>query len=407
MERSAPKKQRRAFRAGWLAPAAALLLSATVRAQDPAPRPAALAPDFVHRLGVELRGGSVPASNRFLAGNNQAGRPIDRAAGIHLDYSFQNLRRPLRDGLDRTARQGVGLAAYTFGNRRELGDPMLLYLFQSARIVQITERLSLDYEWQFGLSWGWHPWDQRENASNTALGARTNAYLNADAHLSWAVAPRLDLTAGVSGLHFSSGNTRLPNAGVNALTLSVGAVGRLGGADERPAAPPRGPLSTASRGAVSHELLLFGAWRHKGFHRPGIEVTIISDRRYAVAGASWAVMRALDDHFSVGAALDGVWDGGAGIRYDPQAEGDELRDPSPGEQLALGVSARGDFAMPYFTVSVGLGYNVLYADQELSSFYQMLALKTDLTPRTYLHVGYRLQRFRLPNFLMLGVGMRL
>ena len=42
----------------------------------------------------------------------------------------------------------------TFFNSAEVGTPVALYVFQHARIAALTERLSLDYEWNFGLSFG-------------------------------------------------------------------------------------------------------------------------------------------------------------------------------------------------------------------------------------------------------------
>ena len=36
----------------------------------------------------------------------------------------------------------------------------------------------------------------------------------------------------------------------------------------------------------------------------------------------------------------------------------------------------------------------------------MLALKVAMSREVFLHVGYNLQEFRTPNYLMLGVGFR-
>ena len=62
--------------------------------------------------------------------------------------------------------------------------------------------------------------------------------------------------------------------------------------------------------------------------------------------------------------------------------------------------------MPYFTVGIGMGANILHRGGDLRSFYQMLILKISMTRNTFLHVGYNLKDFRDPNFLMLGIGFR-
>ena len=62
--------------------------------------------------------------------------------------------------------------------------------------------------------------------------------------------------------------------------------------------------------------------------------------------------------------------------------------------------------MPYFTVGIGFGANILHGGGDLQSFYQILALKIDMTRDTFLHVGYNLKDFHETNYLMLGIGYR-
>jgi hypothetical protein len=287
----------------------------------------------------------------------------------------------------------------------------LVYIFQGARIGRLSTKLSVNYEWQFGLSWGWHPWSEEENFYNTALGSPVNAYLNGNLYLDWAVAPRLDLTAGVSAMHFSSGNTSLPNAGVNAMTFSLGAIAYLD-RDARHARPQAMSAIPEFTHRFSHELLLFGSWRSRSFRLEEYGPTLLSNQHFGVFGLSWASLYHLDPHFRVGASLDGVYDSSAGIGIDlAKAQSDTgglpILYPPAWKQMALGISLRGDFVMPYFTLSAGLGYNVLHTGRDLSSFYQMLALKTHITPKIDLHIGYRLKRFHSPNFLMLGIAYKI
>ena len=84
----------------------------------------------------------------------------------------------------------------------------------------------------------------------------------------------------------------------------------------------------------------------------------------------------------------------------------QFHTPSFDKQIALGISGRAEFVMPYFTVGFGLGFNVLHKGGDLKSFYQMLTLKVGVTRNTFVHVGYCLKDFQTPNYLMLGVGFR-
>ena len=87
-------------------------------------------------------------------------------------------------------------------------------------------------------------------------------------------------------------------------------------------------------------------------------------------------------------------------------EEDAFGIPPLRKQLSLGVSARGEWVMPYFTVGIGFGANILHGGGDLQSFYQILALKIDMTRDTFLHIGYNLKDFHEPNYLMLGIGYR-
>ena len=169
---------------------------------------------FMHRLSAEFRPEHIFPTNPFVEGENQAGQPIDLSLSGHLRYSFQFRPGSLPDQIYGGAYQGIGAAYYDFGNPDELGSPIAVYLFQGARIARISPRLSFNYEWNFGLSFGWKPYDDIENSFNKMMGSKMNAYLNADFFFDWRVTREVDFTAGLSLTHFSNGNTKFPNAGL-------------------------------------------------------------------------------------------------------------------------------------------------------------------------------------------------
>ncbi len=80
--------------------------------------------------------------------------------------------------------------------------------------------------------------------------------------------------------------------------------------------------------------------------------------------------------------------------------------PDRDRQVALGTSIRGEYVMPIFTISLGLGANVLHKGGDLRGTYQAAALKVRTTRSLFLHLGYNLKDFREPNYLMLGLGYR-
>ena len=75
-------------------------------------------------------------------------------------------------------------------------------------------------------------------------------------------------------------------------------------------------------------------------------------------------------------------------------------------QAGLGFSARGEFAMPYFSINFGAGTYLLGNRNDFKGVYEVLALKIHVSRRVMLHIGYSLVDFKTPNNLMLGLGWR-
>lgn len=366
---------------------------------------------FIHRIGIEARPSYVIPTNPFLKGENERWKSIQSSLAGHLKYSFQFRPNTCASRIYGGAYQGIGLAFYTFGDRKQLGDPVAAYLFQGAQLARFTSRLSLNYEWNFGLSVGWHPYDNDHNSYNGAVGSRANAYINAGIYLNWTLSRHFDLILGGDFTHFSNGNTKFPNAGINTTGAKIGFVYNFNRNDKDFLKLSSQPIIPKFPRHISYDLVFFGAWRKKG--------VILDDKQtaspnvYPVAGFNFAPMYNLTYKFRFGASLDGVYDGSANV-YIKDAATDsrnassstyQFHEPAINRQIALGISGRAEYVMPYFTIGMGMGTNII-GKGHLRGFYQLLALKIDVTRGSFLHIGYNLQNFKTPNYLMLGLGFR-
>lgn len=360
---------------------------------------------FIHRLELEMRPEFVFPTNPFLQGLNQAWKPIRSSYSAHLKYSFQYPPSSTIAQVYGGAYQGTGLAYYTFGDRQQLGNPIVFYLFQGARIACLASWLSFNYEWNFGLSGAWKPYDAYYNPYNKMMGSRVNAYINTNFYLNWMLTRRVDLVSGITLSHFSNGNTRLPNAGLNTIGFKVGMVYHYNRKIEYLPESEEVAIGKFPR-HISYDLVLFGSWRRKGIVFG--EEQVASPEAYPVAGFNITPMYNLGYKFRVGISLDGVYDGSANIYTEDYIVGTnpEFFTPPLYKQLALGLSGRAEYVMPYFTIGIGVGANVLHGGGDLNALYQILALKVRVTHNSFLHVGYNLQNFKTPSFLMLGIGVR-
>lgn len=364
---------------------------------------------FIHKIGIEFRPEYIVQTNPFLKGVNHKNQPFRLSKSAHIRYSFQPTLDNYLNKIYGYSHQGIGFAGYKFGNKEELGDPFAVYIFQGARISQISNSLSLNYEWNFGLSCGWEPYDSENNKLNVMMGSKINAYLNVNFLFEWMLSRHIDLYAGITMTHFSNGNTYLPNAGMNTMGLKTGITYNFG--RDRVTSTilsDRNRLNTKFRRHVSYDMILFGSWCSSMQTLNGIPIP--SPHKYTVLGFNFAPMYNFNQKFRLGLSIDGVYNGSANIYTKDNIAGTSsgytFYKPSINEQLSLGISARGEFSMPYFTIGVGLGVNTLYKGDDLKAFYQIIALKIAVTRSSFIHIGYCLRDFKAPNYLMLGIGYK-
>ena len=363
---------------------------------------------FVHGLRVEGRPEYIFPTSSFLKGENAEGRIIRGAFSTHVKYLFRYCPGSIDERIYGDVYQGVGLGFYNFGESRQLGNPVAFYLFQGARISSLAPWLSLYYEWNFGLSAGWKPYDSYYNSYNTMIGSKVNAYINANFYLRWRLSPRVSLLSGLTVSHFSNGNTKIPNAGLNTIGGNIGLECNFYRKDDLKSLERKVALITQPfRRHFTYDFVFFGSWHDRlvktsdGFSP--------SPEAYPVFGFNFTPMYNLNYKFRLGVSLDGTFDGGANLYTEGDVYGkvdkSDIVRPPLGDQFALGLSGRVEYVMPFFVVGVGIGANVI-GKNDLNMFYQLLTLKIALSRAVFLHVGYRLQNFNEPNFLMLGIGFR-
>lgn len=357
----------------------------------------------VHQLVFDFKPGAVLHTNSFLRGDNPEVRTMNHDVGFHLKYAFSAPEQSRTAQIYRDAYQGIGVAYNDFNP--QLGNPVSVYLLQGARIAALSDRLSLNYEWNLGLAFGWNPYDEERNPDNKVIGSRVTAYIGLGLYARWMLSRHADLNVGLDAAHYSNGNTQYPNLGLNTVALRVGAAYYINRQSPR-LLYRHTPVPPSGHG-VSYDLILYGAWRQMALYEG--DYSFLLGGKSAVYGFNFNPMYRLNHWLKAGASLDGVYDRTANLTELPVGGYEEMvpyERPSASKQMALGVSARAEFTMPYFAVNVGVGRNVLNADGEFGGMYEVLALKINVTRRALLHIGYTLRDFHTPRNLMLGVGWR-
>ena len=361
-----------------------------------------------HYIGLEVRPAYVFPTRSFFRGDNAAGEAINTSVSAHLRYAFRFTPDTRLGKLYPHAYQGIGLSFNSFFNKAEMGTPVALYVFQGAPIARLTERLSLNYEWNFGAAFGWKKYDPQNNPYNVVVGSRINAYLNLGIFLNWQFTQAWHLTVGADLTHYSNGNTNYPNSGVNTVGMRIGMVRSFGGTTKAKAVESSRKEALPLKKRFSYDLIVYGSTRKRGLIYPDHGELVPGS--FAVAGLNFNPMYRVNKYFRAGVSLDAQYDESANLmEYLVEGtSGDEMKFYRPPfrEQFAVGLSLRAELNMPIFSVNFGVGRNLVCQGIDTDVFYQVLALKAFVTRHFFLHVGYQLSDFKNPNNLMLGLGWR-
>ncbi len=349
-----------------------------------------------HRITAEIHPSYNIPTHHFYKGNNPSGKAIGPVTSYHLKYSFS---------LPGTY-QGIGLSINDFSARDIVGSPVALYIFQGARLISLSQRWSVGYEWNLGISYGWKP--------TAVIQSKSNIYINVGLPFTWRPSPHWEIHAGPEYTHFSNGDTMYPNGGANPVGLRFGATYIIG--DDEPGSIGRRLFSSepdlkgsSFKDRMNYDLFIYGAWRAARVME-GYTLHLIN-KKFALGGLSFNPSYRLNDYFLVGPSLDIQTDTSTGL-YTTGMDKDTGEFPStssPGlwEQTSLGLSVRGELEMPLLSINIGAGYNMIRNSPEMKRFYTTYNLKAFLSKKIFLSIGYRLSAAQYTHNLMFGLGFRL
>lgn len=367
---------------------------------------------YTHSIDLDASPGLTLHTSPFFSGSNALHHSFGPMIQGSLKWSVGFADGSRASRIWPGMKIGLGVKGLSLLKPSLTGSPAGIFAFQGADLAAFSPRLSLAYEWQFGATAPWQILSSR-HLDQTINGSPVCALLGASVMLRYRLSSCWTLSAGIDLAHYSNGNTRWPNAGTNTAAVRLGISRYIGSSSRQPelSASDTIPLSALTRRQRwGLDILAYGAWRKKCFHD-------IEDRPlpfpgcFGVAGINLSPSYRLSRRFSAGPSVDLVFDESAM----PQSH---IIDTAPGDQpyyirpsffrqTAVGISAQAEYSMPVFSLHVGLGYNALAGCAELRYFYQTLALRTYITSRLWVNVGYSLRNFAHPRHLMLGIGIRL
>lgn len=171
-------------------------------------------------LAAFYQSGKVMPTNIFVKGSNANSVVLDDYQMFSLKLSSQSTGDHLWEQLCNYPNWGVAVSVIDFFDRAEIGVPIGINGFISAPFFRI-DRLSLNYDLGFGITFNWKSFNPITNQYNVAIGAGQAFMSNAGLHLEYALTNHVDIGVGFGFSHFSNGAIKLPNFGINVIAPKV------------------------------------------------------------------------------------------------------------------------------------------------------------------------------------------
>ena len=142
---------------------------------------------------------------------------------IGIRFGTQSTGRKNWQRLHNYPQYGVGLSYFDLGGTdidSLIGMPTAVYFFYGAPISSFRNyRLNADVE--IGLSTDFKAYDSEVNPDQIFIGSTTNLHFNLALQLYHKLSERMDLSLGLSLMHFSNGKMFTPQKGINLIGLNL------------------------------------------------------------------------------------------------------------------------------------------------------------------------------------------
>jgi hypothetical protein len=330
---------------------------------------------------------------------------------LNLKYGLSASGNKWEDAYYGTPYRGVGFYKPFYSMQKDLGNPFSVYLFQGAELKTFRSGPSLNYEINLGLSFKWNHFDVSDNSGFKALGSSVNVYVAGDLYYKKPLSENFDLNFGLNVAHFSNGARRTPNYGLNSVSPLVELVYHIDRRkpsfriDGREFQPPPFEKRTA------HDISFFVTERTISVDTTGVNLkNKYPERRFKVAGFNYSYMLHNVRRFKWGIGLDVFYDEGRGVfvygdlsemtgRY---TEIVKLGDMS--ERISVGLSLKGELAMPGYAIFTHLGYEMLHGNRNDSRFYQIYGAKVYLAENLFSSFTVNSTYITRSRFLCINIG---
>ena len=343
-------------------------------------------------LESHITQGLVIQSNDFVRGDNREETPINDFSATDLRIGWQTKGDKAWHHAHNLPYYGIGIHNIVFANEEEIGYPAALYFFFGAPFSR-NRKSSFDYEFGFGLSHNWEPYDDLDNPFNVAIGSYRNAYIDAKVKYVRYLGNRVSLDAGIRVTHFSNGAMRFPNAGINLFAPFLGLRYNLITIDP----VPKEQLKIQKVEQTEEFNIIVASGKRSVKHTLTPNHHMVS-----LINMSFEYLKPAGSIFKYGVGFDIGLDQNRGLTV----EDNYIDLASKDKQIFSAVSAIGQFRANRLAVQAGIGYEI-FSDRKIkfsNDFYQRLGLRFYVHKNLFAGIAIKAKGFNTADYIEWSLG---
>jgi hypothetical protein len=176
---------------------------------------------YTQSANIFYQPGMVIGTHSFVKGDNPTNKPISFYQSFTAQYSIHTDGRKLWQQMYGYPVWGFGTYGAFFPKNTQLGGPIAMYTFFSAPIKK-WEKWCINYEVDFGFAFNWKNHDLLENGYYYPIGSHVTVFFDFGLNSTIQISKKTDLYFGFHFTHFSNGAVKLPNDGLNMISLRGG-----------------------------------------------------------------------------------------------------------------------------------------------------------------------------------------
>lgn len=380
-----------------------LLLFSCLKSYSQLPAPKEInAPMF----RVSIQNGNILVNKTpYFSLPDESGNYLRSTKAVALEYGWQAYGGKAWHQTCKYPNRGIGVQYMHVMRRNDLGHPLSIYGFYNgnyyrSKKFQFTNRISA------GLAFGLATFDPNDPLPNYVISSKVNAFIELGLGVAVRLSDRFSLEPGFRFTHFSNGNMKRPQRGINVASYTVGIHNIL-------AHPPQQPFELPLDN-VKHEqelvLYLGIGSRQIEFNKDSGELYAETHGyNYLMSNLHLGYNYGLTRRFKLGVSLDGFYDGTNG-QEEYAVDGVLHKSKVPfKEKLGLASFIGGEVAIDRLSVMGSLGYILIEKRFEESTpkFEQRLGFKYHFYKNLFAGATLRAYRFRAAKAIEFNIGAKI